>query len=220
MGADYYAADTENGDHMDDPSEDGLYMLIEDLNDADNTFLTINPADTNLPWWATVAREEESGFEIVRRDPSRNEHEVTLDTDIGRIAADLTIWLTGRDFGRGKRPPTAEPVRFTLTTQRGGEQVNPDDVLLERAVAKLGDDNYFAILTRADGWFVQVGYGTTAGVAPGTYAIEHQEGSTDQHFASHTTDIRAVTRFLQEFRAGVDTWKRRHSWHRVQLLGS
>ena len=34
MGADYYTAVTENGDHVDDPSEDGLFMLLEDLNQA------------------------------------------------------------------------------------------------------------------------------------------------------------------------------------------
>ena len=43
MGADYYSADTENGDHMDDPSEEGLFMLLVDLNQAGNTFITITP---------------------------------------------------------------------------------------------------------------------------------------------------------------------------------
>lgn len=28
MGVDYYSADTENGDHTDDPSEDGLFLLL------------------------------------------------------------------------------------------------------------------------------------------------------------------------------------------------
>jgi hypothetical protein len=45
MGADYYIADTENGDHIDDPSEDGLLMLLSDLNQAGNTFITTTPAD-------------------------------------------------------------------------------------------------------------------------------------------------------------------------------
>lgn len=43
MGAGYYTADTENGDHADDPSEDSLFELIKDLNRAQNTFLTITP---------------------------------------------------------------------------------------------------------------------------------------------------------------------------------
>ena len=107
--------------------------------------------------------------------------------------------------------------RGSRSTERHGEYRNPDDRGIEWALTKLSDDNYFAILTRADGWFVQVGRGTSAGVAPGTYATEYREGSTDKHFAGHTTDINAATRFIQEFLAGVDTWKRRHAWRRLQL---
>ena len=49
MAADYYTADIENGDHVDDPSEDGLFMLLEDLTQDGNTFLTITPADEDPP---------------------------------------------------------------------------------------------------------------------------------------------------------------------------
>jgi hypothetical protein len=34
IAAEYYGADTENGDRMDDPSEDGLFMLLSELNPA------------------------------------------------------------------------------------------------------------------------------------------------------------------------------------------
>jgi hypothetical protein len=47
--ADYYIADTENGDHIDDPSEDGLFMLLSDLNQAGNTFITITPPTMTPP---------------------------------------------------------------------------------------------------------------------------------------------------------------------------
>jgi hypothetical protein len=106
---------------------------------------------------------------------------------------------------------------FVLTTERLGDYPDPDERRIEWAIAKLSDDNFFATLARADGWFVQVGYGKTAGVRPGSYAMEYQEGSTDNQFASQTTDMGAATRFMLEFRAGVDTWKRRHSWHRLEL---
>jgi hypothetical protein len=46
---------------------------------------------------------------------------------------------------------------------------------------KVGTDSEFVILERADGWFVQVGYGEFAGAPDGTYALEYQEGSTDRH---------------------------------------
>jgi hypothetical protein len=51
--ADYYTADTENGDHIDDPSEDALFALIGDLNDSDTTFITIEPATGGSTWDAT-----------------------------------------------------------------------------------------------------------------------------------------------------------------------
>ncbi|MFE9500865.1 hypothetical protein [Streptomyces collinus] len=35
MGAQYYGADSENGDRIDDPSEDALFMMISDLNTSD-----------------------------------------------------------------------------------------------------------------------------------------------------------------------------------------
>ncbi|MGW7387089.1 hypothetical protein [Streptomyces sp. NPDC054794] len=104
MGARHYCADSENGDHIDDPSEDALFMLIDDLNDADNTFVVIQPDKDDPAWFASVAVLDEGGYKIVRRDTSRREHEVTTDTSIGTIAKDLTIWMAARDFAR--RPNT------------------------------------------------------------------------------------------------------------------
>lgn len=43
MAAECYCADSENGDHINDPSEDALFMLISDLNGTVNTFVVIQP---------------------------------------------------------------------------------------------------------------------------------------------------------------------------------
>ena len=75
-----------------------------------------------------------------------------------------------------------------------------------------GGDNGYVILERADGWFVQVGYGDAAGVPAGTYALEYREGSMDRHFRYQTTDREAAVRLLQGFRVGDETWKRLHPW--------
>ncbi|OIJ94223.1 hypothetical protein [Streptomyces monashensis] len=96
MAAEYYCADSENGDHVDDPSEDALFMLISDLNDADNTFVVIQPDEDEPAWFASVAVLDEGGYEVVRRDTNRREHEVSIETAIGRIAGDLTKWLAAR----------------------------------------------------------------------------------------------------------------------------
>jgi hypothetical protein len=68
MAADYYTADTENGDHIDDPSEDALFALIGDLNDSDTTFITIEPATGGSTWYATIGVLESGGYEIVTWD--------------------------------------------------------------------------------------------------------------------------------------------------------
>lgn len=96
MAARYYCADSENGDHVDDPSEDALFMLIDDLNDTDNTFVVIKPAQDDPAWFASVAVLENGGYEIVRRDTRRHEHDVVVETSTDHIAGDLTTWLAAR----------------------------------------------------------------------------------------------------------------------------
>jgi hypothetical protein len=104
MGADYYIADTENGDHIDDPSEDSLFMLLKALDDADNTFLTITPADLDTAWYASASRLENGGYEVECHDPRSREHELTVQTDPNKIAKDLTLWLARRHYpGRPTR---------------------------------------------------------------------------------------------------------------------
>lgn len=98
MGAAYYRADSEDGDHIDDPSEDALFMLIDDLNDSDNTFVVIQPDEDDPAWFTSVAVLDEGGYEVVCRDTTRHEHDVVTETSIDRIARDLTIWMAARDF--------------------------------------------------------------------------------------------------------------------------
>ncbi|MFJ9924122.1 hypothetical protein ACIRSF_33050 [Streptomyces rubiginosohelvolus] len=104
MGAAYYRAESESGDHIDDPSADALFMLINDLNDSDNTFVVIQPDEDDPVWFTSVAVLEEGGYEVVRRDNTRREHDVVSETSIDRIARDLTIWMAARNFpGRPTR---------------------------------------------------------------------------------------------------------------------
>lgn len=96
MAAQYYHAISENGDQIDDPSEDALFMMIEDLDDADNTFVVVEPDTDDPAWYASIATLDEGGYEIVRRDTTRREHDVSTETDIDQIANDLTVWLAAR----------------------------------------------------------------------------------------------------------------------------
>ncbi|MFC8672667.1 hypothetical protein ACFUEN_08335 [Streptomyces griseorubiginosus] len=107
MRSQYYGADSENGDRIDDASEDALFMVIDDLNESNNTFVVVQPDEDDPVWFASAAVLDEGGYEIVRRGSSRNEHEVTWATSINDIAHDLTIWLAARNFpGRPTRQIT------------------------------------------------------------------------------------------------------------------
>ncbi|MER6257949.1 hypothetical protein ABT224_42195 [Streptomyces sp. NPDC001584] len=103
MGAAYYRAESESGDHIEDPSEDALFMLIGDLNDSDNTFVVIQPDEDDPVWFTSVAVLGEGGYEVVRRDTTRNEHEITTSTSINDIARDLTVWMATRNIS-ARRP--------------------------------------------------------------------------------------------------------------------
>jgi hypothetical protein len=98
MGAHYYSADTENGDHIDDPSQDGLVMLLSDLNQSGNTFLTITPADDDPTWYASVTLLADGTYEAERADPVCSEQHRDTTTDPNDIARDLTIWLAARHY--------------------------------------------------------------------------------------------------------------------------
>ncbi|MEV6057489.1 hypothetical protein [Streptomyces sp. NPDC052107] len=41
--------------HIDDPSEDAIYMLIDDLKDSDNTFFVIQPDEDAPAWYVSAA---------------------------------------------------------------------------------------------------------------------------------------------------------------------
>ncbi|MFJ6805148.1 hypothetical protein ACIQRK_03715 [Streptomyces anulatus] len=104
MRAEYYRAESENGDHIEDPSEDALFMLFDDLNGSDNTFVVIQPDKDDPVWSASVTFLDKGGYEVVRRDTTRHEHAVDTGTSIDRIARDLTIWMAARDFPERAAP--------------------------------------------------------------------------------------------------------------------
>ncbi|MFB7715493.1 hypothetical protein [Streptomyces sp. NPDC056105] len=114
MGSAHYRAESESGDHIEDPSEDALFMLIDDLNGSDNTFVVIQPDEDAPAWFTSVAVLDAGGYEVVRRDTVRGDLEVDTEAGIDRIARDLTIWMAARDLAG---PPTARNKNASNTTQ-------------------------------------------------------------------------------------------------------
>jgi hypothetical protein len=98
VAGEYYTAECENGTRWPDPSEDLLFMLIGELDHADNTHLVIEPAGEPANWYASVGLLEDGSYEVECRDPRYREHELTVETEIGPIAQQLAGWLAGRHF--------------------------------------------------------------------------------------------------------------------------
>ncbi|MEZ7002130.1 hypothetical protein [Streptomyces sp. AD55] len=93
----YYRADSEDGDRIDDPSEDALFLMIGDLDRRGNTFLVVRPDEDDPPWSASVTLRPEAdggGYEVVRRIGEA--YETAATGDAHGIAHDLTRWTAAR----------------------------------------------------------------------------------------------------------------------------
>jgi len=91
-----YCVDAENGHHVDNPSPQELAKLIGDLNQTDNTFVTILPDEDDPTWYASVSRLGDDAYEVEYRDLAREEHRRSTQSDHEAIARDLTLWLADR----------------------------------------------------------------------------------------------------------------------------
>ncbi|MER5598794.1 hypothetical protein [Streptomyces sp. NPDC002265] len=93
-------------------TESALIRALAVLSDSDNTFVVIQPDEDDPAWFASVAVLDEGGYEIVGRDTTRNEHEVTTANSINGIARDLTIWMAARSISvrQSRSHPGVEPL--------------------------------------------------------------------------------------------------------------
>lgn len=101
MAADRYDADSENGDHVADPSAEALLALLAALDREHNTFVTLTPA-AGCDWYASVSLLADGTYEVERRDPARPEPRLTTATDLPALVRELTDWLADR-VGPGSR---------------------------------------------------------------------------------------------------------------------
>jgi len=75
----------------------------------------------------------------------------------------------------------------------------------------------YAVLSRADGWYVQAGIGERADTRPGWYALERQEGGLERHFRTEVSDLNEAIRMFTGFAAGDTELLRRFVWRRLTL---
>jgi hypothetical protein len=91
-------AESEAGDHLEDPGRVELLKLIADLNAADNTFFIVFPNDETLDWAISVHTRPGAlgGYEIERTDPTTGQHDTTPHADHVTIATEILTWIQQR----------------------------------------------------------------------------------------------------------------------------
>ncbi|MEV8516875.1 hypothetical protein [Dactylosporangium sp. NPDC051484] len=110
------------------------------------------------------------------------------------------------------RTPWGEPWRFELTSARGRPFRDPDPDVVRRVLVQVSADYYFAVLTRADDWDIQVGYGERAGTRPGWYALDRRDSAPDQRYRAEVTNVEEVIRAFVGFLEDNPTVALRFPW--------
>lgn len=83
--------ETSDGEHYEEPSEDALFMLMEDLHDERDYFILENTSDTTGQTYMQVMRVGD-GFLVERRGGSQDTHEHTTSAELRKVHQDLTTW--------------------------------------------------------------------------------------------------------------------------------
>ncbi|MER5398913.1 hypothetical protein [Streptomyces sp. NPDC002599] len=84
------------------------------------------------------------------------------------------------------------------------EDADPD--VIERAVHRLSEDNWFLILEGCGGHFLQVGHGPNAGLPAGGFAVEHRDGSPERHYRCVLSERGQVAALFADYASGATTW--------------
>jgi len=115
------------------------------------------------------------------------------------------------------RTDMREGWRFELQSERGQRLRDPDQDSVRRVISKLSRNNYYVVLERADGWYVQVGLGERASTRAGWYALERRDGSPDRHYRIELSDVEAVCQAFIAFIEDDESLSTRFAWrpHRV-----
>lgn len=102
-----------------------------------------------------------------------------------------------------------------LELENGQIIEDPDASEIEDHLRTLdGRLNGFAILAQSELSYIQAAGGCEEG-----FTIEHQGGSTDQHFTSGTGDIafHDVVEAFRAYAAGDDRWRTMFAWERLDI---
>ncbi len=83
----------ESGETWDDPSEDLLFILLEDLSDKNELFVIVErTADTSRQTYMQVLRTDDSSYRLEHRHGSADRHFFAVTPDVRLAHRVLTDW--------------------------------------------------------------------------------------------------------------------------------
>jgi hypothetical protein len=94
---------------------------------------------------------------------------------------------------------------------------DPDLDVIERAVHRLSVENWFLILEKRLGCYVQVGQGPNAGLSTSGFAVEHRDGSPQRHYRCVLSEKDQVAAIFADFASGEGAWSVDVQWEKVSL---
>lgn len=94
-------ATAESGDVIDDPSEDALFLMFEDLEAGEGTYLIVDSlADPTGQTYAQTSRNDDGTYVVEYRDGGPARHFGTVAKDMRSAHALVTGWAQGRSGWR------------------------------------------------------------------------------------------------------------------------
>ncbi|MCD9875372.1 hypothetical protein [Streptomyces guryensis] len=88
-----------------------------------------------------------------------------------------------------------------------------DDVT--RALNGLSPEDWYLILETRPGWFIQVGFGTAAGIPAHSYVLEFRDGSEDEHFRTALAELPQIIDAFHKSLSGDNSWRANFRFSRV-----
>jgi hypothetical protein len=89
-------ATAESGDTIDDPSEDALFMMFEDIETGESTYLIVDYLrDATNQTYAQTSRNEDGTYIVEYRDGGPEHHYGTVAHDMRAAHALITGWAFG-----------------------------------------------------------------------------------------------------------------------------
>jgi hypothetical protein len=114
-------------------------------------------------------------------------------------------------------PALSGTAGLSLRSCAGLKVEDPDLDVIEHAVHGLSAENWFLILEKGRGRYLQVGQGPNAGLTTSGFAVEHRDGSPDRHYRCVLSDKDQVAMVFADFASGRTVWSVDAQWAKVQL---